>query len=282
MLKNYFLPNKENKFLPKIIGCRALILYAFVSVLVFVLISPDLLNLDKFLASLTQELIIDEVNPVREEKGYAKVTSSEKLSLAAQMKAEDMLQRQYFDHTGPDGERPWSWLKKVDYKYAAAAENLAMNASNPKTLVKAWLNSDPHAKNILNGYFNEIGVGIATGEMNGKTTTVVVMFLGRQVPKNVELASSVIESSNVRKPEPLIEIAIASPEEPVLIKTVPEEILYKDNIIEANKKPSQEASYQRAEAKLYLLSEFPLQARIALTGLFNFVLIWGIATHSIL
>ena len=283
MFKKFFLPNQENKFLPKIIGCKALVLYTFISVIVFTLISPVFLNLDKFLASLTEDLIIEQINPIREENGYLKLNSSRKLNLAAQMKAEDMLERQYFDHVGPEGESPWSWLNKVDYNFAAAAENLAIHASNPKSLVRAWINSPTHAKNILNGYFTEVGIGIANGEMEGRKTTVVVMFLGREVPENVYLASSSIDDLSTQRPENLIEtssIKDVIPEEPVSTKTVEEETLYKDNIILAGKEMAlqEEIIPQRTNAKLYLINQLPFQARLILTILFNLILLWGLAT----
>lgn len=281
MLKELFLPNKENGFLPKIISGRALIYYTFLSVLIFVLVCPEVFRMDDFLAGLTQDLIIEEINPVREENGYLKLQPSDKLNLAAQMKAEDMLERQYFDHVGPNGEAPWTWLKKVDYDYAAAAENLAIHASQPKSLVKAWLKSPTHAKNILNGYFTEIGVGIATGEMEGRKTTVVVMFLGRKVPQDLYLFNSVTENPEVQKPEELVETALdISPEEPVLAKKVTEDVLYQDNLVIAGKETITEGEVlpQRTNAKLYLVNELPFQTRFVLTILFNLILIWGLTT----
>jgi len=281
MFKNLFVPNKENGYLPKIIEGRLLVLYAFISVIVFLLVCPSVLRLDRLLADLTQDLIIEEINPIREGEGYLRLSVSEKLNSAAQMKAEDMLERQYFDHIGPEGETPWSWLREVDYNYAAAAENLAIHASSPKSLVRAWLNSPTHAKNILNGYFTEVGVGIATGEMEGRKTTVVVMFLGREVPKDIYTTSSIVDDFDIKKPETLVETSLnVSPEEPVLAKTVEEDVLYEDNVIMAvrNINAIKENVPQRTNTKLYLINELPSQARLGLTLFFNIILLWGIVT----
>ena len=193
MLKSFFIPSKENNFLPKIIGCRALIFYAFLSFLIFLSVSTLYQGgINKILASLTQELIVKEVNPIREESGFLKLQINEKLSAAAQLKAEDMIKRGYFSHTGPNGERPWSWLEKVDYKYAAAGENLAIDCSNPKVLIDAWLKSPLHRKNILNGYFSDIGIGIAKGNFEGRKTIVTVMFLGKEITEDINLVANII------------------------------------------------------------------------------------------
>jgi len=285
-LNSLLIPNKNNNFLPRIIGFRALILYCFLSVLIFFLISPVFVQIDRFLAHLTQDLIIKEINPVREEQGFLTLQANEKLNKAAQNKAEDMVKKDYFDHISPNGKYPWEWLKEVDYNYAAAAENLAMNASEPKALVRAWLNSPSHAKNILNGYFTEIGVGIAKGEIQGENTTVVVMFLGRQVPQDIQVAASVIDDldNNVKKPESLastVAIEQTPPEEPVLVQTVEEEVLYKENVIKTANLTQEQTLPNGTDAKIFLLSELPLQARFALTIFFNIIILWILATFLI-
>jgi len=55
------------------------------------------------------------------------------------------------------------------------------------------LASPSHAKNILNRDFEDVGIGIAKGEINGRETIVVVMFLAKQAEENLagpELISS--------------------------------------------------------------------------------------------
>ena len=286
LLNSLLIPNKSNNFLPKIAGFKALILYCFLSVLIFSFICPGFLQIERFLACLTQDLIMKEINPVREEQGFLGLQASEKLNKAAQMKAEDMIENDYFEHISPDGKYPWEWLKQVDYNYAAAAENLAMNASEPKSLVRAWLNSPSHAKNILNGYFTEIGIGIARGEMQGKNTTVVVMFLGRQVPEDIHAAASAIDDldDNVKKPESLVSTAAMEeipPQEPVLVQVVEDEVLYKENIIKKSNIAEKQTFPNGTDIKIFLLSKLPLQARFILTVFFNILVLWILATFLI-
>lgn len=286
LLKLFLIPNESNNFLPKIVGFRALILYCFVSVLIFFLVSPVFVQVNRLLANLTQDLVIEEVNPVRQEQGFLSLQANEKLTQAAQMKAEDMIKKDYFEHVSPDGKQPWEWLKEADYNYAAAAENLAMNASEPKSLVQAWLNSPSHAKNILNGYFTDIGIGIAKGEINGRDTTVVVMFLGREIPQNIQVSASVIDDldNNIKRPETLVSTASieeTSPEEPVLIQTVEEDVLYNENVIKKASTSQEYVSSDRTKEKIFLLSELPLQARFGLTVFFNILVLWILVTFLI-
>lgn len=131
------------------------------------------------LSSITQDRVIAEVNPYRASIGATPLQVSSLLTEAARLKAEDMLNRDYFSHYGPAGELPWTWLSRVGYQYAGAGENLAIDFADPTSLVSAWLASPTHAANIKNGVFTELGIGIANGDFEGRDTTVVVMFLGK-------------------------------------------------------------------------------------------------------
>jgi hypothetical protein len=285
-LKSLLIPAKDNNFLPKIIGFRALVLYCFLSVVIFFLISPVFVQINKLLADLTQDLIIKEINPLRTEQGFLSLKANDKLGRAAQMKAEDMIEKDYFDHISPTGKYPWEWIKEAGYDYAAAAENLAINASDPKALVSAWLNSPPHAENIMNGYFTDVGVGIAKGEINGKNTTVVVMFLGRKIPSDIQISEAVLNDldDNVKKPAALLSTAALQdtpPEDPAITQTIDEDLLYKDNIVQAANINRAETVPDGTNAKIYLVSKLPLEARFALTIFFNLLIIWILGTYLI-
>lgn len=296
MLKSFFIPSKENNFLPKIIGCRALIFYALISFTIFLLLSPFYeIKINNILADLTQELIVKQVNPIREEKGFLKLQINEKLSNAAQLKAEDMIKRGYFSHTGPNGERPWTWLEKAEYNYAAAGENLAIDCSDPKVLINAWLKSPLHRKNILNGYFSDVGIGIAKGIFEGRKTVVTVMFLGKEITEGVNLITNEevkeIYENTQKQPESLAEFSTdltqdVLPEEPVVVTTVDENTLLKQNIIiagrqEANPEISEEIELKPTEFKLFLINEFPSNARFVLSIFLSFVILWVLTTFFI-
>jgi len=236
-----------------------------------------------WLCNLTQELIIKEVNPDREAMGFLPLKKSEKLTRAAQLKAKDMIARNYFSHVGPDGQKPWAWIDLVGYRYATVGENLAIDFSDPSVLEKAWLASPSHAKNIMNGYFTDIGVGIADGKMDGKNTTVVVMFLGREITPTLEkvLGEEIEQEPTVRKSESLVvtpeaELATTPPQEPVITKTVEEESLDKEDslILGLEEQPTFVTSrLETTNLQLFLLRQGSQIIRIALTFFFAFLIV---------
>ena len=55
-------------------------------------------------------------------------------------------------------------MKKFGITYKSAGENIAMGQKTPKEVVQAWMNSEGHRANILNGSYTHIGVGyVANG-----------------------------------------------------------------------------------------------------------------------
>ena len=50
-------------------------------------------------------------------------------------------------------------MKKYGITYRYAGENIAMGQRTPEEVVKAWMNSEGHRKNILSPNYNYIGVG---------------------------------------------------------------------------------------------------------------------------
>ena len=70
----------------------------------------------------------------------------------------------YFSHTSPTYGSPFDMMKKFGITYRSAGENIAMGQRTPEEVVKAWMNSEGHRKNILNSSFTHIGVGhVASG-----------------------------------------------------------------------------------------------------------------------
>ena len=93
-------------------------------------------------------------------------------------KAEDMLAHDYFAHTSPQGTTPWSWFDKSGYDYKYAGENLAMGFVSLPDQQQAWMNSTEHRKNILNPNFQDIGVAVVQGRIDGAETTLTVEEFG--------------------------------------------------------------------------------------------------------
>lgn len=134
--------------------------------------------------TLTIKGIIALTNKERQAQGASVLTEQTKLDASAQVKAEDILARQYFEHTAPDGRGATDLVQDQGYVYLRVGENLALgNFVDDADVVKAWMNSPGHRANILNTSFTEMGVGIAKGMYEGKEVLVAVQHFG--TPRSV-------------------------------------------------------------------------------------------------
>lgn len=100
------------------------------------------------------------------------------LSKAAEAKAADMFDHQYWAHTSPLGRDPWSFINDVGYKYLFAGENLARDFGDSKGVVDAWMNSPSHRENLLNSRYQDVGFAVVNGKYNNYETTLVVQMFG--------------------------------------------------------------------------------------------------------
>jgi hypothetical protein len=261
-------------------GWKALGIYTIISLSVFILNSPFCqVKLSHFLADITQQAIIDQINPIRADRGFLGLKASPKLAQAAQMKAEDMIARGYFSHVGPNGEEPWSWFEKAGYDYAAAGENLAVNYFDTNILIEAWLNSPAHAKNILNGYFTDVGIGIAKGDIPGKgNSTIVVMFLGKEISPAIRLAAS---HGAVIAQEPIEDIKTVVPEKPVVKKIISDMALGEQTEIKPASDNIQriERDYSKiSNTKIVVAKVFTYEFRLIMTIFFMIMIVWIFVT----
>jgi uncharacterized YkwD family protein len=126
-------------------------------------------------ASFQQE-VLDLVNVERTNRGLQPLKFNKELSDVATKKSQDMIDKNYFDHTSPTYGSPFDMMKQFGISYRAAGENIAMGQKTPKEVMNSWMNSSGHRKNILNPDFTELGVGVAS---NGSSLYWTQMFIGR-------------------------------------------------------------------------------------------------------
>jgi uncharacterized protein YkwD len=155
-------------------------------------------------SDITAEKVIELVSIERQKKNLAMLSSNEILSKVARDKAKDMIEKNYFAHTSPEGKTPWSWFQKESYDYRYAGENLAINFTSAEKQMDAWMESETHKKNILSDKFSEIGVAVAAGKINGQEAIVTVQEFGTPVAVSFGNASggknvSVPEKANIIK-----------------------------------------------------------------------------------
>jgi uncharacterized protein YkwD len=82
----------------------------------------------------------------------------------AQAHADDMVRRDYFSHTNPEGQSPFDRLRAAGVTYTAAAENIAFGYPTAASVLQGWLNSDGHRRNLENCGYTHHGLGLNSGK----------------------------------------------------------------------------------------------------------------------
>jgi len=132
---------------------------------------------NSYALEINREGVIGLVNKERSERGLNTLVSNQRLQVAAQWKANDMIEKDYWEHFH-NGKSPWVWMKEAGYEYIDAGENLAIDFSELEPMHQAWMNSPTHRDNIINSKYKEVGIGIASGDFEGHQTIVVVQMFG--------------------------------------------------------------------------------------------------------
>jgi uncharacterized protein YkwD len=93
----------------------------------------------------------------------APLVQDARLDCAARLHSQDMFERDYFDHTNPDGEAPWDRMERAGYAYGRAGENIAFGSTTAGEVMQQWMNSDGHCANIMSPGFVDVGIGYHAG-----------------------------------------------------------------------------------------------------------------------
>jgi hypothetical protein len=134
--------------------------------------------------------LIRLTNQYRQVEGLEPLIPNARLTQAAVNKARDLLSRQYFNHTTPDGKRFSTWIKDVNYQYFYVGENLAVNFHDNQTLFQAWIDSPKHFENIINPHYQEIGIAALEGKFQNQPTVMVVQMFGSRIAGATEEAGT--------------------------------------------------------------------------------------------
>lgn len=102
------------------------------------------------------EQVLTLVNYERSQRGISPLRLSRELMNAAAIRADEITR--VFSHTRPNGQPCSSLIRDGAY---TVGENIATGAQTPEAVVEQWMNSPGHRANILNGDYEELGVGYA-------------------------------------------------------------------------------------------------------------------------
>lgn len=213
--KKYFISHEGNNHTPRffheafVTGFLAVLLVLFASSQ----ISSYIVTKTTLLGNVYSSVLVDLTNQDRKDNNVKPLVVNPVLEQAAKLKVKDMVSKDYFAHTSPEGLTPWHWFSVAGYKFAYAGENLAVGFSESSDVNQGWLNSPLHKKNIVDAHFTEIGIATMDGKRNGRDTTYVVQLFGQ--PRAVKPAT--VTAKNNSKAAVLgAEIANQALEEPVV------------------------------------------------------------------
>lgn len=116
------------------------------------------------------EEVLELVNEAREDAGVEPLEMVDELNSVAEIRAKELITK--FSHLRPDGTLPDTAFD--DRNYVTVGENIAKGVATPEGVMRNWMNSKGHKKNILDTDYDTIG--IACYVENG--TTYWVQFFG--------------------------------------------------------------------------------------------------------
>jgi hypothetical protein len=160
--------------------------------------------------------IIQLINVERSKAGLSALDLSPVLAQAATVKSSDMANYQYFSHFRPsDNKRGISFISDSGYTYQSAGENLAVYFESETDLVKAWMSSPTHKKNILSNSYSQTGVGVTQGVYQGYGTSYVAQFFAKPLaPAQQPPATPAATSSSAPQPQPVSSSSSQPPADP--------------------------------------------------------------------
>ncbi|HWS49296.1 MAG TPA: CAP domain-containing protein [Candidatus Methanoperedens sp.] len=203
-----FIPQEENNH-------RALMLHpSFLGIFIAIyllnqsiissltMLKPGILG---YSSEITVQKVLSQTNLQRQNAGLPALQYSQTLSQSATAKAQDMFANNYWSHNSPQGKTPWDFFKSAGYQYTVAGENLAKDFYDTDGLIKAWMNSPTHKDNIINSKYQEIGIAVVNGVLNGIKTTLVVQHFATPLYLQSSPQKSAQNQSHVDVVEPALE-----------------------------------------------------------------------------
>jgi len=104
------------------------------------------------------------LNNYRATVGEQPVQFDARLSAAAQAHAQDMVDRDYFSHTSPEGLDVQHRMIEEGYTPSAFGENIAGRQSTEADVLQDWIDSPSHDAVLQGSSFEDFGLGLAVGD----------------------------------------------------------------------------------------------------------------------
>lgn len=151
------------------------------------------------------ELLVG-VNQVRASKGASPLVYNGQLTGSAQAKAQDMCQKNYWEHGN------WiSFINASGYPYEKASENLAHGFSTAQATINGWINSPSHYANMIDPTLRDTGVGIiGCPGYQGSTNDIIVVqhfgVTGSYTPPPVQTPPTPPSKVELKQPPKVLQV----------------------------------------------------------------------------
>jgi hypothetical protein len=181
-LHHYVMPHRHTHHKAHLLRWHAILSYLLLFIFLQVFYSlvniyqPGVLGVN---SNISIQEVISGTNSERAKLGLSPLRENSALNQAAAQKAANMFSENYWAHYSPSGKDPWDFITAAGYRYSFAGENLAKNFENSNDVVVAWMNSPTHRDNIVNPNYQEIGIAVMDGTLQGQKTTLVVQMFGK-------------------------------------------------------------------------------------------------------
>ena len=157
---------------------RRRILYVMKKLLLIVLF---LLFTPSARAAITTPEIWRCTNEIRKEHNLKPLKLNRLLISAAELKAVDMDEYNYWSHVNPiTREYSWPLFDKAGYIYKTAGENLAIGYATSKEVCENWKKSPLHYENLISNKYRDVGIYIREADLGTIKGVLVVQLFGRR------------------------------------------------------------------------------------------------------
>lgn len=129
-------------------------------------------------------LLYTLTNVDRANAGIAPLALDQALINSAQAKCSDMVSKNYYDHSDPNGVLWTSILKQYVPYYYAADENIDVNTDDRTSpdINTIFMNSSVHRTAILNNQYTDFGAAACSGTYQGVPAVYVVEHFAHPAP----------------------------------------------------------------------------------------------------
>ena len=107
--------------------------------------------------------VVCQVNVQRGQHGLPALSESARLDRSAQGWTNVMVHVHSFTHGADFAAR----ISAVGFRWSNAGENIAAGFRTPASVVRAWMASPGHCRNILSPVFRDVGTGVSMGGAGG-------------------------------------------------------------------------------------------------------------------